>query len=158
VRKDSATADVRIPSKSSRNHCRRSERRSKRNGEIIPINKQTHARNRAGQLIVAQEPVKSTKATAIPLCSDQRKTQRHQLTVAEATAAGSRCSESCRSVDCNARNCKVDEINSNLSVKTTDTSSIVASVPTHRTLSDDSWPTVLGIVPVSRLLCKYLQN
>jgi hypothetical protein len=28
---------------------------------------------------------------------------------------------------------------------------------THRNLSNDSWPTVLGIVPVSELLYKYMQ-
>jgi hypothetical protein len=33
-----------------------------------------------------------------------------------------------------------------------------ASVPTHSSVSNNSWPTVLGIVPVSRLLCKYLQK
>jgi hypothetical protein len=32
------------------------------------------------------------------------------------------------------------------------------SVPPHRTVSDDSWPTVLGIVPVSRLPYKRLQK
>jgi hypothetical protein len=31
----------------------------------------------------------------------------------------------------------------------TNTSPIVASVPTHRISSDDSWPAVIGIVPVS---------
>jgi hypothetical protein len=33
-----------------------------------------------------------------------------------------------------------------------------ASVPTHRYASDDSWPTVLGIVPVSELLAKNLST
>jgi hypothetical protein len=73
--------------------------------------------------------------------------------------AGPRCSESCPSVDCCSSACKVDENNRNLTVQTNaKKQSIVASVPTHRSLSDDSWPTVLGIVPVSRLFCNSLQN
>jgi hypothetical protein len=90
-----------------------------------------------------------------------RPTQTHaglQLTVAEATTAVPRCSESCRSVDCCSHNCKVDENNSNLSVHTTNTSPILASFTTHRSVSDDSWLTVLGIVPVSLLPSNDLQN
>jgi hypothetical protein len=33
-----------------------------------------------------------------------------------------------------------------------------ASVPTHSSRSNDSWPKVLGSVPVSRLFSKYLQS
>jgi hypothetical protein len=44
-----------------------------------------------------------------------------QLTVAEATTAGPRYSESCRSVDCCTSTCKIDENNRNLSVQTTAT-------------------------------------
>ena len=35
---------------------------------------------------------------------------------------------------------------------------IVTAVPTHRIVSNDSWPTVLGIAPVSRLLSNCLQS
>jgi hypothetical protein len=54
---------------------------------------------------------------------------------------------------------RIDEINSDLAGQTTaNTSSpIVASFPTHRSVSDDSWPTVLGIVPFSRLPAKFLR-
>jgi hypothetical protein len=70
------------------------------------------------------------------------------LTAYKETTAGTRCSESCRSIDCWTNPCKSRRP---LSVQSnTNTSSpTAASVPTHRNSSDDSWPTVLGIVPVS---------
>jgi len=105
------------------------------------------ARNRAGQLIALQEPAKSTTTQ---LSIQTNTNNPHRLTVIEATTAGSRCSESCRSVNYWTSTCKVDEKNQNLSFQITkNTSPIVASVPTHSTPSDDSWPTLLGIVPFS---------
>jgi hypothetical protein len=86
------------------------------------------------QLTVAQattaDPRRSQSCRSVDCCSrtcksDEingdplfRTTQTHrpspslfQLTVAEATTAGPRCSGSCRSVDCCPRTCKSDEIN-----------------------------------------------
>jgi hypothetical protein len=74
------------------------------NSQLLKRRQLAHgARNRAAQLIVGQEPAKSTKATSTSL--PFRPTQTHHP--------------------------------------------IVTSIPTHRYVSDDSWPTVLGIVPVS---------
>ena len=110
VRIDSATANIRSPSKLTRNRCRRSERRSTWKGEVVPKGKRTHgARNCACQLIAVQVPAIDDENTAMP------------------------------------------QTNAN-------TSPVIASVPTHSAVSADSWPTVLGIVPVSLLLPKSLQS
>jgi hypothetical protein len=161
VRIDSATENVCSPSTSRRNHCRRSERRSTRNGEILPNSKRTHdARNRASQLIVVQGPDENNSNLFRQTQTHHRSSSLFQLTDIEATTAGPRCSESCRSVDCCPSTCKVDENNSERSAlfRTDQRNTFVASVPTHREKSDDSWPTVLGIEPLSRLPANDLQN
>jgi hypothetical protein len=70
------------------------------------------ARNRAGQLVVAQAPAKSTKSTANSLFRPS--SPLFQLTDAQATTAGPRCSESCRSADCRPSTCKIDETTATL--------------------------------------------
>jgi hypothetical protein len=86
-------------------------RRLRSNSQFLKRRQLTHgARNRAAQWIVVQVPAKSTKSPAMG--SDKHNRYRRpplQLTVAEATTTGPRCSESRRSVDCWTRTCKVDE-------------------------------------------------
>ncbi len=77
------------------------------------------ARNRAGQLITSQAPAKSTKTTTyVQTNAHSHRCRLFQLTGTEATTAGPRCSESCRSVDCWTTTCVDDNLTSDHNTNT----------------------------------------
>jgi hypothetical protein len=100
---------VQVPAKSTKPPLFRPQQRQKHithrclcsNSQFLKRRKLAHgARNRAAQLIEVQPPAKATKSPTSPLQTNiAHRRPLIQLTVAEATTAGPRCSESCRSVD-----------------------------------------------------------